>query len=381
MKIAILAVGTNIHAERWVNAMAQRGLEVLLLTQQAPAPGHYHADVRMIVLPFKGMAGYALNAPFVWDICRRKRIAFLHVHYAGGYGTTALLTGTIPFITSVWGGDVYDVPERSQVHRWLIRAVLRRSLLITSTSETMAEKVRSFGLATPVSVVPFGIDTELFHPAAPHAEAKPSQLVIGTIKTLEPKYGIDTLLHGFALACHDPGFAAQDPLLRIVGPGSHRKAYERLAERLGLAHRVQFCGAIAHSEVPAMLRSLDIFVAASRKDSESFGVAVIEASACALPVVVSDAGGLPEVVEHDVTGIVMPRDRADVLAQALVRLAADPALRKALGDQGRAAVRSRYEWRDCVDQMIVRYQQVAAQLEMKHGDALSPRRIPISRIT
>ena len=103
--------------------------------------------------------------------------------------------------------------------------------------------------------------------------------------------------------------------------------------------------------MPAWLNRLDIYAAPSRLDSESFGVAVIEASACALPVVVSDVGGLPEVVRDGETGLIVPRDDVPALQAALKRLVLDAALRERLGQGGRAHVEREYEWGHCVDLM------------------------------
>jgi glycosyltransferase involved in cell wall biosynthesis len=115
---------------------------------------------------------------------------------------------------------------------------------------------------------------------------------------------------------------------------------------------VRFIGPVPHAEVAGWLNRMDIYVAVSRLDSESFGVAVLEASACALPVVVSDAGGLPEVVVHNETGLVVPREDPASLAQALERLVADADLRRAFGAAGRKRVRQHYEWTRSVDRML-----------------------------
>jgi glycosyltransferase involved in cell wall biosynthesis len=96
---------------------------------------------------------------------------------------------------------------------------------------------------------------------------------------------------------------------------------------------------------------MDIFVAASRLHSESFGVAVVEASACGIPVVVADVGGLPEVVDADTTGLVIPPERPDLLARALVQLATEPSQRRALGQAGRQRVLSTYAWPMCAARM------------------------------
>jgi glycosyltransferase involved in cell wall biosynthesis len=121
--------------------------------------------------------------------------------------------------------------------------------------------------------------------------------------------------------------------------------------------RVQFVGAVAHAQVPEQLHSFDIFAAASRLDSESFGVAVIEASACGLPVVVTRAGGLPEVVRRGETGLVVERENPAALAEALQRLIDDPTLRARLGAAGRAHVQACYEWDTSVQTMIDVYRQ------------------------
>ena len=124
-----------------------------------------------------------------------------------------------------------------------------------------------------------------------------------------------------------------------------------LSHQLGIATRTEFIGAVAHADVPRWLNCMDIYAAPSRLDSESFGVAAIEACACALPVVVSDVDGLSEVVLDGETGIVVPRNDVPALQAALTRLVLDPALRQRLGREGRAHVAREYEWGRCVDWM------------------------------
>ena len=92
-------------------------------------------------------------------------------------------------------------------------------------------------------------------------------------------------------------------------------------------------GAVPHKDVPRYLNQMDIYVAASRLDSESFGVAVLEASACELPVVVSNAGGLPEVVEDGVTGYIAPKEDVAATATAIGKLIASSAERDRLEKQ------------------------------------------------
>jgi len=284
----------------------------------------------------------------------------MNAHYASGYGTTAGICGFTPTLLSVWGSDVYDFPNESAMKRRLLIWNLRRATRISSTSEVMARQVgRLAPELPPAYVVPFGVDIEKFAPA-PTDRGQTNQIVIGTVKTLAHIYGIDLLIRAYAQLLIDPEVLAaglSNKLhLRIVGTGPDRLSLEVLAADEGLSDRIEFVGAVAHSRVPEMLRGLDVYVAASRR--ESFGVAVVEASACGVPVVVTDVDGLSEVVEQDRTGFIVPREDVGSLASAIRSLILSASLRTRLGQGGRASVQRRYDWDASVTRMIECYEQV-----------------------
>jgi glycosyltransferase involved in cell wall biosynthesis len=350
-RLLMLAPAGVGHAQRWATALAGRGVEVVLATQHPDAAWAPPAGVRVVALPHRGTAGYFRNVPALRRLLRAERPELLHAHYASGYGTTAALAGWHPWLLSVWGSDVYEFPFSGALQGWWLRRNLRRADAIASTSRAMAGQVRRL---TPdrgaIAVTPFGIDTARFAPAQPGpggGEAGGS-LAIGTVKTLAPAYGIDRLLRAFARLAAPAGGPL--PTLLIVGGGPQEAELRALAQSLGIATRVRWVGPVPHAEVPAWLNRLDVFVAPSR--IESFGVAVLEASACARPVVVSDAGGLPEVVVDGETGLVVPGGGEAALAGALERLAGDAALRRRLGEAGRRHVQRRYEWSACVGHML-----------------------------
>jgi glycosyltransferase involved in cell wall biosynthesis len=110
--------------------------------------------------------------------------------------------------------------------------------------------------------------------------------------------------------------------------------------------------------VPTQLRRLDIFAALSRM--ESFGVAAIEAAACGLPVVVSDAPGLVEVTPNQRTGLVVPRNNPQAAAHAFEQLVRNASLRQQMGQTGRAHVMAQYGWPVCLEKMQQAYQQTLA---------------------
>jgi len=371
MKVLLLSGANTIHTPRWANGLVDAGLSVVVASQHDFMPGEWDERVEKVRLPHAPTWGYFANGRLLARLFSERRCDLLNAHYATGYGLLAMRSGVRPCVLSVWGSDVYDFPAVSPLHRRLVRSTLRSADAVASTSRVMARQVEAVlgrdGLREPIAITPFGVDTSRFSPAPDAQAGSPGRrpLVIGTVKKLEHKYGIDTLLQAFALLRAPNGGA--EPLLHLVGEGGQLRELQAMAVRLGVSGRVQFFGAIAHAQVPERLRTFDVFVAASRLDSESFGVAVIEASACGLPVVVTHAGGLPEVVRDNETGLIVERESPSALAQALQKLLDDAVLRARLGRAGRAHVIERYEWRASVRTLIDVYQHAIRAHETGHA--------------
>lgn len=346
MRLLLAAAASSVHAMRWANAFVARGHEVHLATQHDPVNG-FDAHVILHRMPHLGGMGYVLNRPAMAKLIKRIAPDAVNAHYASGYGTLATVESNVPLVLNVWGSDVYEFPDASPLHRALIKHNLLHADQVVSTSEVMARRTMAIcpGLEH-VEVVPFGVDTERFHPAP----AAGPGLVIGTVKTLAPKYGIDTLIRAFALL--RDRYPSMEARLRIVGGGPDGAALKQLAREVGIAGQVDFIGPVPHDRVPVELRSMHIYAALSRAHSETFGVAVIEASACGLPVVVTDVGGLPEVVEKDVTGFIVPPDDAHAAANAIANLISTEDARLRMGHAGRARVMELYGWDHCVDRML-----------------------------
>ncbi len=343
----LLSAASSVHTARWANAFVGRGHEVDLVSQHPPIAG-IAPSVRLHFLPHLGGLGYLVNGLRLASLTRKLAPDVVNAHYASGYGTLARSVGSVPLVLNIWGSDVFDFPERSVLHRaWLLRS-LRRADRVISTSEAMAARARAICPdLRHLDVVPFGVDTAIFHPRQEGIRAS-EEVVIGTVKTLAPIYGVDTLINAFARIQGKSGITRSR--LRIIGGGPQKAELERLAKSLNVDDRVEFIGPLAPDHVPDELHRMDIFAALSR--FESFGVAVIEASACGLPVVVSDAGGLPEVVADGITGVVVRCDDMDAAASALAALVASTELRQRLGKAGVVRVMERYEWSMCVDRMM-----------------------------
>jgi glycosyltransferase involved in cell wall biosynthesis len=376
MKVVFLAAGTSIHSARWVNGLSAAGLEVHLVTQH-PVTHALDPGVEVVQHPYRGTPGYLLMAPGVRRALRSIRPDLLNAHFASGYGLTARLARWHPCLLSVWGTDVYGFPAKSRFHHRLLQGNLMAADALASTSHCMAAQVRTVAPAVgEIAVTPFGVDMRSFEvvPALSAGAGDGDGLVIGTVKTMSHTYGVDTLVEAFALLRQQLA-AMQHPLaekvrLRLVGDGPQIEALRALCARLGLADRVTFTGPVPYEQVPAELAQLDIYVALSRQ--ESFGVAVLEAGAAGRPVVVSDAGGLPEVVQDGVTGLVVPRENPAAAAGALLKLVTDPAQRIIMGEAGRRHVRERYAWDACVQTMISVYEDTIRKFHERESACSRP---------
>ena len=325
MRILIVGAASSIHTVRWVNGLVKRGHEVHLASVHPVGRHSIDSRVRIHLAPHGGKAKYVVNAGWLRSVAAGVQPDIVNVHYATGYGLLARLAHIdAPTLLSVWGSDVYDSPRANPLMRHMVRSNLVSATRIASTSHCMARVTRDL-VNKPISITPFGVDTEILTPPDRRRDANDGDGVvcIGTIKALHSKYGIGELIRAFSRV-HDE---RPNTVLHIWGGGPDENPLKVLARRLVPDGSVEFRGAIDHSEVRDALGSLDIFAALSTLDSESFGVAIIEAGACGLPAVVSDADGPAEVVEDGVTGLIVPRGDVIASATALMQLVDDVELR------------------------------------------------------
>jgi len=364
MKIALLSGGSSVHTIRWANGLSEAGLDVHLVSFQ-PLIESVCPSVRVHILKNFGPIGYFLHVPRVRKLLMKLKPDLVHAHYASGYGTLARLSSFRPFVLSVWGSDVYDFPKKSQIHNWLVKRNLSGADAVTSTSHCMATQVRSILPSLDViHVIPFGVDLDDYCDSCDLAISEPAEgeIVVGTVKVLAPKYGIDTLIRAFALVHKDlcieePGLT-NGLKLKIVGEGPQRAELEKLAKSLELEDKILFIGRVEHRHVPALLYSMDIFTALSTLDSESFGVAAVEAGAAGLPSVVSNVGGLPEVILDNVTGLIVKKECPRSAANAIKKLIHDRQLRHRLGVNARKNVQEQYNWQSNVADMVSLYERL-----------------------
>ncbi|MBR9916569.1 glycosyltransferase family 4 protein [bacterium] len=352
-RILIIGSQNSIHTIRWVNALVERGYLVTVLTMHDFLE-LFHENVEVIKLPFKNPYGYLLNIPFVKKIVKSYKPDIIHSFYAFGYGFLGRSTGYSPHIISVLGSDIYSDPEKNFLFKRIIKKNILSSDVICSTSNIMAEKIKEVtGQDREIKITPFGVDIMKFT-KIPNLKDLDFELTLGTVKKMEDKYGIDILIKSFAL------FVRKHPDLKvrliIVGEGSKREELISLSKELNVFEKCEFVGPVKHDDVHNWLNKFDIFLALSR--SESFGVSVIEAMACELPVIVSNIGGLKEVVTNDETGLIVSNEDPVEVSKKLEYLYQNPKQAIELGKNARAKVILRYSWKKSVEIMNNIYKSI-----------------------
>ena len=364
MKIAFVSAARSSHTIKWVNALAKKGHEVHLYSLRDHENTLKNIDdrVEIVYLKYPGFKGYFTNAAEL-----RQKIAefspdIINAHYASGYGTLIRLAKVHPLLLSVWGSDVYDFPLKSAIHKYLVNQNLKKADAVASTSYVMADQVRKlFHYEKPIFITPFGVDCNLFSPKSVEKKG----FCVGTVKALETKYGINYLIRAFGLLVQK---MPEDTDLRLLiyGKGSKREELQQLIDHLGLSEKAKLCGAVPNTQVPELINEMDVLCLPSILNSESFGVAAVEAMACAVPVVASDVDGFRATVEDGVTGYVVPKQDAQIIADKLYGLAVNPSLREKLGKAGRERVLRLYDFEKNVDEMEDCYRKTIKLFEEKN---------------
>jgi glycosyltransferase involved in cell wall biosynthesis len=366
MRILLLSDLNSVHTIKWVRSLAENDLEIYIFGLSKVNHSFYenYKNIKICTLGVdNSITGnskttvaklkYLKAIPQVKDIIRQFKPDIVHAHYATSYGLIGALSGFHPYILSVWGADIFEFPLKSPLHRELLRFNLRKADKILSTSHFMAKATHAY-TSKPLEITPFGIDLAMFKPREVESPSGKNSIVIGTIKSLEEQYGVEYLIRAFnILHAKYPNLSLK---LLIVGGGSLEYPLKALVKELNLENETVFTGRIDYDLISHYHNMLSIYVALSVIDSESFGVAVIEASACEKPVVVSNVGGLPEVVEDGATGFVVPPRNPEKAAEAIEKLILDKELCLKMGRAGRKRVKKLYRWDDNVKQLISIYQ-------------------------
>ena len=242
---------------------------------------------------------------------------------------------------------------RSEADRRTLLELTPQFGRLIAVSKASEAKLLAEGRAiVPISLIYNGVDLERYdhlEPCCTLAEEygmEPGSQIVGVVARLEPEKGHPTLLDAWPAVIR----AVPDVYLLIVGEGSRRDALEAHARQLRIAHRVVFTG--RRDDVPAVTAALDVAVLPSHREAQ--GLSILEAMALSRPVVASDVGGIPEMIEDGVTGVLVEHDRPELLAAAIVRLLTDHAYADTIARAGHDLVHDRF----CIELMVSSIEQI-----------------------
>lgn len=345
MKICFLALAGNYHTIKWCDYFYNKGWEVHVISfinvKMNNVILHYIPTGASTENSDVSKLKYLLSARKINKIINTIKPDIISVHYASSYGTVAALAGIKNYYLSVWGSDIYEFPNKSFLHKWLLKFSLGRAPYLLSTSKAMAIEAQKY-TDREFTITPFGVDMELF--TYKKRTRNDNKYIIGTVKALTSKYGIDYLLKATAIVRNNrPDIPLE---VRIAGKGKDEVSYKEQSIRLGISDIVYWLGFLDQSQVAYEWANMDVAIVYSSVQ-ESFGVSAIEAQACGCPVIISDVQGLMEATSPGNSSIVVKKQREEELAKTIIDLYDNKIKRKLMGVAGRKFVVEKYEIKNC----------------------------------
>jgi glycosyltransferase involved in cell wall biosynthesis len=372
--LEVMATGTSGGAQEHVYSLVTRldpgryDVRVVSLSHGSSVRRLQKAgiDVTVIDEPDDGQSARAL-AEAVTDF--EPEIIHNHMYRAEVIGTRAsFILGETGCRRPAVISTVHSSRVRCAEDRLMLRQLTPLMSRLIVVSKAIEQKVRDEGrVGAPVSLIYNGVDLERYNHQQPcctlHEEygIPENAQIVGVVARLEPEKGHRTLIDAW------PEVLARvpDAWLLVVGEGSERNALEAEVVSLGIESRVVFTG--RRDDVPAVTAALDVAVLPSYREAQ--GLSVLEAMALGRPVVASNVGGIPEMIEDGVTGLLVPPDDCPALAAAVVRLLTDHPLADTLGKRGHDLVHERF----CIELMVNSvegiYDEEASKMRLSEGVA------------
>ncbi len=350
--------GAEILATKLLPALRERGYEHIVVAPGISLDQSYELHYRKIPIyrfPFAGVQGRAgLNqmaetrqeiatlkkrfAPDLIHISSITGVDFFHLITANAYPTPLLVT-----VHGEWD-NLAAGPDSLAAH------TIRAADWVVGCSEAILKPCRQLvpEIISHSSVIYNGLNLPSLLPK-PLPFDPPRLLFLGR---LYPDKGVDLALAAFASILH---CFPKVPLV-IAGDGPERAKLENQVDELGLGDMVEFTGWVNNDNVPSLINSATLVVVPSRK--EAFGLSALEAALMARPVVATRVGGLPEVVIHEKTGLLVETDNAAALAEAILTLLKNPEAASRMGQAARSRALEKFNWERYVNSYDALYKKL-----------------------
>lgn len=335
--------GSGVVATELGKALAERGHEVHFITSSLPfrledgtANIFYH-EVEVNQYSVFRYPPYDLAlASKMADVIKREGLDLLHVHYAIPHSISAYLAKEmvdrdVKIVTTLHGTDItvlgYD-PSLSDI----IRFGIQKSDVVTAVSNDLVSQTKKLlNIDKPIETVYNFIDHRIYYPRdVEHLKQKyeigKETKVISHISNFRKVKRVEDVIKVFAKVNRE-----MDSVLLLIGEGPELTVICDLVKELGLSERVRFLG--NQRRVAELLSMSDVKLLLSEK--ESFGLVILEAMACAVPVIGTNIGGIPEVIEHGKNGYICSLGDIDEISSYTIHLLKNPILQKQLAESAR----------------------------------------------
>ena len=364
--------GSGVVATELGIELAARGHEVHFISYSQPFRlsgrdnGVFYHEVPVSSYPLFEFPPYDLAlASRMEEVAEYYELDLLHVHYAIPHSVSALLARQmlatrgrrLPFVTTLHGTDITLVGlDRSYLP--ITRYAIQESDGVTAISNYLKEEtVKHFGITKPIEVVSNFVNCDEYVPIKDEkarAEtrrklAAPDEAILMHLSNFRPVKRVVDVVKVFALVARE--LPAQ---LVLVGDGPDRSAAEWLAHDLHINEKVHFMG--KQERVNELLPLADLMVMPS--ELESFGLAALEAMACKVPSIATRVGGVPELIDDEVTGLLYPVGNVDDMAAGAVSLLKDRDRLNAMREAGRKTAQKRFCSSLVVPQYVKYYEKV-----------------------
>lgn len=285
-------------------------------------------------------------------LVRAKKFDIIHVNWPFPhiiFGLAGKTCGHARIFSTFYGLEIRWLKKKFPYLIKPFALLINKSDVITAISNHTARELIPV-VRKRVEIIPFSTSiSEQTTSTADHKE------IVFVGRHVERK-GVNVLINAFNLV-----HGKIPHRLIVVGDGPERTVWENLAERLGLGPRVKFTGWISDTELSEQYRRCSFFVLPAvydkHGDTEGLGVVMIEAMSYGKPVIASNVGGITDVVEHGVNGLLVPSGDASALAEAMMQLADNEKLRQMLGKNAKRSVDARFNWNRIIDNLIALYEK------------------------
>ncbi len=360
--------GSGVLATELGMELARRGHEIHFITYQFPhrlalfSPNIRYHEVEVIEYPLFEYYPYSLSlASKMVEVAETSGLDILHVHYAIPHSISALLAAEIlknklPYITTLHGTDITLVGnDRSFLP--IVKLSVDRSPGVTAVSQFLAdETVKTFEVKRKIDVIYNFVDGTEFKPLSDTAKAVssfarnvPLLVHLSNFRAVKRIGDVVDVFHRVRQNC--------EAKLLFIGDGPDRSKAEHMLKEYGLFEDSIFVG--KQLAIADLLAMADLFLLPS--ETESFGLAALEAMSCEVPVLAYRVGGLSEVVDDGETGFLLPLGDTAGMAEAACKLLEAPKLRREMGKNARKTALERFSKKVIVDQYEEYYYQFIGQ--------------------